>query len=64
MSSKSPRQMQTRERKNIEDLEEKKEEERPLMIKKRKQMQGAIDPILQVLASHVIPRQHHPLEEV
>ncbi len=34
------------------------------MIKNRKQMREVIDPILEVLASHVIPRQQYPQEEI
>lgn len=56
--------MQIGEQNNIEDSQEEEEEERPLMTKKRKQMRRAIDPILEFLASHVIPRQQHPQEEV
>jgi hypothetical protein len=47
--------MQTREQKLVEDSKEKEEEEKPLMIKRKKQMQRTIIS-LEVLASHTIPR--------
>jgi hypothetical protein len=49
----------TTKQKTTKDLEDEEEEERPLMIKRRKQMRGAIIN-LEVLASHTVPRPQHP----
>jgi hypothetical protein len=52
------RQMWAREQKIAKDLEEEEEEKRPFMIKRRKQVRGAIIN-LEVLTSHTIPRPQH-----
>jgi hypothetical protein len=51
--------MRAKEQRITEDLEGEEEEERPLMIKRRKQMQRKILN-LEVLASRTIPKPHQP----
>jgi hypothetical protein len=51
--------MWTREQITAKDLEEEDEEERPLMIKGRKHMQGTL-PNLKVPTSHTMLRPQQP----
>ncbi len=60
--SKLPKQMWAKEQITTKDLEEEEEEDRSLMIKRRKQMQGTL-PIPEVLIFCTMPKLQQPQEE-